>query len=163
MNDQKPDIPAKDLQHVELWKYFEGRGASVKDTMFNVVTWIVGFAAVILGFIVKETITLKDNSIVVDNPSTLLVLGVAGLLVVVYAYVLIGDFSEHINQNFDRADRARDKSNSLLEILDIDKNNPNKTVKIPNICKYVLWVVWSFGLVFILCFFIAVITLLMCK
>jgi len=155
--EHRPDIPANELQHVELWKYFESRGASVKDTMFNVVTWIVGFAAVILGFIIKETISLETDSLVVSKPFTLFVLSAAGMLVVVYARVLIGDFGDHINRNFDRADRARDKSKSLLEILDIDQVDPNKTVVPPKICKYILRVVWAFGIVFLLGVLVAVV------
>ena len=145
-----PDISASKLQHVELWKYFESRGAGVKDTMFNVVTWIVGFAAVILGFIVKEFITVEADSLAVSNPYTLLLLAVGGMLFVVYADILIKDFSDHINRNFDRADSARDESNSLLDILDICDEDPKKSTEMPNICKHVRRVVWIFGGFFVI-------------
>jgi len=157
LSNHEPDVPANEIQHVDLWKYFENRGAAVKNTMFNVVTWIVGFAAVILGFIVKETITFVGDSIVFDKPTTLLCLSVIGLLVIVYARIVINDFSDHINKNFDRADRARDTSKSLLEILDIKEKDPERSTGLPNICKYVLRVVWIFGVLFLIGVIIAVI------
>jgi hypothetical protein len=39
---------------VDLWKFFEDRGAKLKESMFATVTWIVGLASLVLGFAVKE-------------------------------------------------------------------------------------------------------------
>jgi len=158
-NNHGADIPKEDIDHVELWKYFESRGSNVKDTMFKVITWVVGFAAVILGFMLKETITLETDSLGVSKPSTLLVLSCVGFVVILYANILIRDFADHINRNFDRADRARDKTKSLLDILDIDQESQNTSVGLPDICKYVLGVIWVFGVVFLLGVFAAILTI----
>lgn len=86
-DDEQPDIPADNLDHVDLWKYFEERDARVKDTMFNVVTWIVGYAAVVLGLIVKEAVSLSAGPVGVSKPWTLTMLSAVGMVIVVYAYI----------------------------------------------------------------------------
>ena len=41
----------QDSDYLHLLEYFEERADSIKEAMFNSVTWAVGFAAAILGFI----------------------------------------------------------------------------------------------------------------
>jgi hypothetical protein len=45
---------AKPTPNVDHWKYFEDRATALKEAMFKTVTWIMGFAAVLFGFAVKE-------------------------------------------------------------------------------------------------------------
>ena len=34
----------------EAWKYYEGVGGADKDRMIQIVTWLLGFSAAIIGF-----------------------------------------------------------------------------------------------------------------
>jgi hypothetical protein len=42
------------LVTTDLWKFCEERAAQQKASVYQLVTWITGFAAVVLGFAVKE-------------------------------------------------------------------------------------------------------------
>src|SRR5262245_2303431 len=90
----------------ELWKFFEQRGTEQKESMIKLVTWIVGFAAVVLGFAVKEGFD-KDFAKVAHR-GLLFVLGFVGLVLLAHAAVVIKDHGRHINRTFARADAARD-------------------------------------------------------
>ena len=65
-----------DTASTDLWKFFETRGAEQKESMFKLVTWIVGFAAVVLGFAVKEGFGPGLEKIV--HPRMLFILGCSG-------------------------------------------------------------------------------------
>lgn len=65
-----------DTASTDLWKFFETRGAEQKESLFKLVTWIVGFAAVVLGFAVKEGLGPGLEKIV--HPRMLFILGCSG-------------------------------------------------------------------------------------
>lgn len=97
----QPDSEAS----VDLWKFFEERGVKLKDSMFQVVTWILGFAGVVLGFAVKEGFETGLKR--VAHPVLLVSLGFVGLVLLVHAVIVIRDYGRHINRTFARADAAR--------------------------------------------------------
>jgi hypothetical protein len=140
-----PRIPKTSVDFVDLWKYFESRGADVKNTMFSTVTWLIGFAAVIAGIIVKECLVLQPNAVVMSRPLPLVLLSLAGFGIIFYADVLIRDFGNHINRNFDRADRAREADKSLDELL----HEEGPEADLPSICKRIRRVVRVFGTAFL--------------
>jgi hypothetical protein len=144
------DIAADQFDHVELWKYFESRGSQVKETMIQVTTWILGFAGVILGFIVKETVTISGDRIAVTNPTAMMALSLVGLLVMGYAFVILWDFADHINQIFDRADRARATNRSLLQVLTLGVHERPSKSSVPKICRQIAWVLAALALFFVL-------------
>jgi len=52
---EKPTNEKFEIQHyIALWQHYEDRGGSDKDRMVTVVTWLLAFAAVILGFIATK-------------------------------------------------------------------------------------------------------------
>jgi hypothetical protein len=71
------DSGSPDDASIDLWKFFEQRGAEQKESLFKLVTWIVGFAAVILGFTVKEGFQSKYETIA--HPACSSFLAVSGL------------------------------------------------------------------------------------
>src|SRR6195256_3328031 len=89
---------------IDLWKFFEQRGAEQKESLFKLATWIVGFAAVVLGFAVKEA--FEKGLEKVANPRMLLILVCVGLAVFIHAFVNTRDHARHTNRPFARADAA---------------------------------------------------------
>lgn len=73
---------------VDLWKFFEARASELKESMFKMVTWIIGFAAVLLGFAVKEG--FEKGLASVAHPRLLMSVGVVGLVIVGHAVICCG-------------------------------------------------------------------------
>jgi hypothetical protein len=124
--------------------------------MFSVVTWIIGFAAAVLGFIVKEFLDFQTNALVILYPLPLIVLSLVGMCIVVYADILIRDFGEHINRNFDRADRSREGDRTVDEIWGGEESERRAKAELPQICKRIRVVVWVFGGAFVFTTFVGV-------
>jgi hypothetical protein len=118
--------------------------------MFKLVTWIVGFAAVVLGFAVKEGFGPGLEKIA--HPRMLFILGCVGLAVIINAYVIVRDHGRHINRTFARADAARDGESAPLKIWQAGKNVEGDPL--PPICRQLLYVVCAFGLVFLVLTFL---------
>jgi len=131
---------------VDLWKFFEERGGKIKESMFKIVTWIVGFAAVVLGFAVKEGFEKGLTNI--THPDMLVSLGLIGLLIVAYAALVIRDYGKHINRTFARADAARDGETSPKKIWDKGKTAEN--MKLPPVCFHYFIIVGFFAIGFVL-------------
>jgi hypothetical protein len=54
MSDAGSQVPETlDTPSIDLWKFFEERGAEQKESLFKLITWIIGFAAVVLCFAIK--------------------------------------------------------------------------------------------------------------
>jgi hypothetical protein len=128
----------------DLWKFFEQRGAEQKESLFKLVTWIVGFAAVVLGFAVKEAFEKGLEKIA--HPRMLFILGCVGLAVVIHAFVIVRDHARHINRTFARADAARDGESAPLKIWQAGHQAEGESL--PPICRQLLYVVGAFGLAF---------------
>jgi hypothetical protein len=128
----------------DLWKFFEQRGAEQKESLFKLVTWIVGFAAVVLGFAVKEAFEKGLEKIA--HPRMLFILGCVGLAVIIHAFVIVRDHGRHINRTFARADAARDGESAPLKIWQAGKEAEGESL--PPICRQLLYVVGAFGLAF---------------
>jgi hypothetical protein len=63
-----PPHPEETPDYIDLWKYFEDRGYEVKQTMLRVITWIIGFATVALGYIMKECLVYRSGGLIIKNP-----------------------------------------------------------------------------------------------
>jgi hypothetical protein len=131
----------------DLWKFFEEKGAQQKESMFKLVTWIVGFAAVILGFAVKEGFEKGLGK--VAHPFMVLVLGGAGFLVIVSTIFIIYDHGRHINRTFARADAARNGESAPWRIWQAGKKVEGE--RLPPVCRQLLWVIALFGVAFAIC------------
>ena len=113
--------------------------------MFKLVTWIVGFAAVVLGFAVKEG--FEKGLEKVTHRSLLLTLGLAGLVVLAHATIIIVDHGRHINRTFARADAARDGESAPQKIWKAGKEAQAKWI--PAICWELLTVVGLFAVAYL--------------
>src|SRR5262245_3006337 len=86
-----------------LWRFFEERGAKDKDHMITLVTWLLAFAAVIIGFIAKEHVRYQPSPCSTDSGSILLYAAV-GLFMCFLAVKLVLEFAGHARINFIKAD-----------------------------------------------------------
>ena len=138
------DSGSPGMASTDLWKFFEQRGAEQKESLFKLVTWIVGYAAVVLGFAVKEGFEKGLEKIA--HPFMVSILGCVGLAVVVLAFFIVRDHGLHINRTFARADAARDGESAPVKIWQAGKEAEGESL--PLICWQLLYVVGAFGLVF---------------
>src|SRR5262249_15389934 len=129
----------------DLWKFFEERGAAQEESRFKFVTWIGGFAAVILGFAVKEAFEKGLEKIA--HPFMLFILGCVGLALIIHAFFLVREHGQHINRTFNRANAARDGVSAPKKIWDAGEEA--KDDSLPSICWQLLYVLSAFGLVFV--------------
>src|SRR5262245_31815527 len=129
---------------IDLWKFFEERGAAQKESMFKLITWIVGFAAVVLGFAVKEAFEKGLEKIA--HPFMLFILGFVGLAVITLAFFLVREHGQHINRTFRRADKAMGGESVPKNIWDAGEKA--KDDSLPQICWQLLSVLGAFALVF---------------
>jgi hypothetical protein len=131
---------------IDLWKFLEKMGDEVKESLFKFVTWIIGFAAAILGFAIKEG--FENGYGKVAHPLLVISVSLAGLLILVHATFIIFDHGRHINRTFGRADAARDGESSPQKIWDAGEREAQGK-PIPSICRNLLIVVSLFALGFL--------------
>jgi len=149
-----PKLSADQLDHIDLWKYFESRGQDLKTAMLSLITWLTGFAGAVLAFALKEGMNFKTPGPLLSNASLSGLLGLLGLGIVVIIY----EYADHINRTFDRSDKVRSLDTSLDAILGPWKTHPPK---MPAICRHARNVMRAFGTAFLLLLVIAIASLLM--
>jgi hypothetical protein len=132
----------------DLWKFFEERGANQKDSMFKLFTWIIGFAAVVLAFAFTEG--FEKGFETVKHPWMLCMLSGVGLVVVLYAAVVVYDHGRHIDRTFARADAARGGKFDPQEIWQAGKN-AEQWWRLPPICWELLFLIFAFAAAFAYC------------
>src|SRR5262245_52387079 len=125
----------------DLWKFFEEKGAQQKASLFKLATWLLGFAAVILGFAVKEGFEKGLEKLA--HPFMVFILGLIGLGVIVHTFIIVWDHGRHINRTFARADAAR-KGESVPQKI-WEEGDKAESEPLPSICRQLLWVIGSFG------------------
>jgi hypothetical protein len=112
------------INYADLWKHLEERGSKLKESMFKVVVWILAVASALLGFAVQQGFKAGSGLTVVEHSEIVVIVCLAGLFVLAYAWVVIRDHGEHINRIFDRADFARGGHGSLNDIWRRRKRSP---------------------------------------
>jgi hypothetical protein len=144
---QGPRIRTERTDYLSLWQYFEKRGSDLKGSMLQVITLLIGFSTALLGYCADRTIA----GLSIREPWLLLALTLCGIVVAVYSDVVIREFGEHINMNFDRASMARTGNTPLDEILELtaqEARSGRKAGALPGICVTVRRITRSFGIVF---------------
>ena len=106
-----------DADYFDLWKYFQAQAELLKANMFQSVTWIIGFAAAVLGFILAEFVDFEGSGIAVVNRVVAILFCVVGLVLCLYALFLLSEFAGHINRNWERSDRCLKRVDRLQIII----------------------------------------------
>lgn len=121
--------PLERDDYLDLWKYFESRADQLKEDMFKTLTWVIGFAAAVLGFIVNEFVDLDPAKPLINHKGLAAIFCLVGLALCIYAAFLLSEFAEHIKRNWERAKRCKGEVKGLSYIIEgtsFDSNAPNK-------------------------------------
>lgn len=116
-----PIIPLQDFvkdDYIRLWEYFENRADMLKDRLWTIGTWLLGFNSAILAFIVGTKLIVFDKTdFAIPNPSVVLILVLAGCALCFYARLLIKDYGDHIGRNWERANFLEERLPLIQEVI----------------------------------------------
>jgi hypothetical protein len=125
--------------YLNLWKYFEDKATSIKGAMFNTITWIIGFAAALLGFIFSKITDFEPSKAEIPLSLLMILLSIAGLVICLYAFFALGESAKHINKNWMRAERCMYEIEGLNNlVLSNESENNTKVMKIWNQLRIVV-------------------------
>ena len=114
---QKPNLAVhkvKDEDLIELWKYFQNRADMLKERQWTIGTWIVTLLSGVAAFSLnQETLSITRTGVAIGKPLPALAIGVVGILICGYAWVVIRNYGSHIQRNWDRADRVKKQISDL--------------------------------------------------
>jgi hypothetical protein len=146
-NDVDMEAKLEKKDYVDLWKYFEDKATSIKGAMFNTITWIIGFAGALLGFIFAKLSDFDLSKASISLPMLMICISVAGLLICLFAFFALGESAKHITNNWAYADNCSKKLKELSEI--VTWNEEGKRYKVMTIWNQLRIVVLLFLLAFI--------------
>jgi hypothetical protein len=126
----------------ELWRSLEERGDNLKESMFKVGTWILGFSAAVMGFAVKEGFV--KGHLKVADPVFVIGLASAGLVILAYAALVLIYYGKHINRSFARADAALNGVTSPRQIWHAGETATGRAL--PAACWHLIIIVGIFAI-----------------
>lgn len=98
---------------LDLWKYFNDRMLHLKDVLLKVLTWLLGFALAIQGFMVQQKMIGFTSAgffvVQKENSTAALFFAALGILLCIYCFYLIYAYSKIINGNWLAAGQIRDE------------------------------------------------------
>jgi hypothetical protein len=106
-----------DEDHLDLWKYFQGRADDIKQAMFTTLTWTLGLASGLLGVIFVSVTTLDQEKSAIGLGELMVSAALSGLAICSYAWLALSESARHIQGNWKRADRSRANIEGLTDIL----------------------------------------------
>jgi hypothetical protein len=107
----------KDADYLKLWLHFQNRADDVKEAMFKTLTWLVGYAAALLGFIFFNLTNYEAAKARVDLSLVVALASAAGLAVCLYSWFALSEAGKHIERNWENAERCRAKVEGLEKII----------------------------------------------
>ena len=122
----------EDEDYLRLWMYFQDRADNVKEAMFKTLTWTVGFAAALLGFVFVALTNYDATKAKVALPLVVVAAAAAGLVICLYSWFMLSESAKHIQGNWDRADRCGEHVHDLEAIVRGDGKKERKAMKIWN-------------------------------
>ena len=120
----------KDDDYLKLWMYFQDRADNVKEAMFKTLTWIVGYAAALLGFIFLILTNYETAKAAVARSSVVALAAVAGLVICLYSWFALSESAKHIQRNWTHAIACSTQVDGLEAIVCSGDNNQQNTMKI---------------------------------
>jgi hypothetical protein len=118
----------EDDDYLKLWMYFQDRADNIKEAMFKTLTWIVGYAAALLGFIFLILTNYETTKAAVARPLIVALAAVAGLVICLYSWFALSESAKHIQRNWTHAIACGKQVDGLAAIL---RSGDNKnTMKI---------------------------------
>jgi hypothetical protein len=105
----------KRSEYLEMMRFFEDAGARDKDSMITIVTWLLAFAAVIIGFVATQQVHYRPFC--TKDPVATAIFSGIGILVCGLASKLVLEFAEHARSNFIKADYSSSRVHDLDRIF----------------------------------------------
>lgn len=103
--------------YYELWRFFEDRGGLDKERMITMVTWLLAFAAVVLGYIATNPIVFSGPRACAEQPVQLAIFSAIGVAICLFTTKLINEFATHARSNFIKTDYCKARIFNLDETL----------------------------------------------
>lgn len=117
-SDPKPEKrPLCADDYLDLWKYFQGRADDLKAHMFESVTWIIGFAAAVLGFTFEKFADLSGDALTLEQKWLAVGFCGVGLLLCGYAGLVLAEHARHIQRNWARSKKCMEHLIGLPEVI----------------------------------------------
>ena len=145
--------------YLDLYKYFDEKASKVKGAMFSTITWIIGFAAALLGFMFSKLSESYPVQAALPRSKVIVVLSIAGIILCAYAFFALRESAKHIQNNWRYADRCKKKIKALEEIVapikKTNNENQNSVMKIWNqlgivvflfACGFLAILIWALTL-----------------
>jgi hypothetical protein len=127
--------------YLKLWMYFEDRAELVKEAMFKTLTWTLGFAAALLGFIGAKLTDFESAKARVPIFVLVAICAGAGLVICLYSMVMLSESATHIRNNWTRAGRCKEQIGHLSEIIAVPRQ---EGIEIWNQLRFIV-VLFAFG------------------
>ena len=129
-----PVLPNRSLEPtdlIELWKYFEDRADSLKERQWTVGTWILTLLSGLIVFAIDQgALAIAGNRLAVHQPLPALGLGLVGIMLCIYGWLVLFDYGRHIQRNWDRSGRAKKQIKGIdLILIGKPKQKPQKPKK----------------------------------
>jgi hypothetical protein len=115
---------------IDLWKYFQNRADMLKERQWTIGTWVVTLMSGVAAFSLNQgTLSIMPSGIAVGKPLPALAIGVVGILICGYGWVVIRSYGEHIQRNWHRADRVKEQITNLGYFLEDENQGSADRVK----------------------------------
>jgi hypothetical protein len=128
--------------YVDLWKDFQERAETIKQSMFQTITWLLGLSAGLLGYILSTFFKFDDARLSIKHPGFAILFCVMGFVICAYAGLMLHDFGGHIRSNWNRADYCKEKVAELDQIVQFKQSKNRLRIPIP------IW--WQVGIIVLL-------------
>jgi hypothetical protein len=161
-NPDPKDKNAQDLDLPDLWKYFQDRADMLKERQWTIGTWILTLLSGVAAFsLSQETLSITRTGIAANKPLPAFVLGLVGILICGYAWIVIRNYGHHIQRNWDRADRVKQQIPDL-DVYWKGGNSGDKPCRraLPPESLYLIVIVVGFLILFVGVGFVAAFALL---
>lgn len=150
---QKSDCTDKNTQDLDLpdlWKYFQDRADMLKERQWTIGTWILTLLSGVAAFsLSQETLSITRTGIAVGKPLPAFVLGLVGILICGYGWIVIRNYGTHIQRNWERANRAKNKIAGLDAIWNGETRDDQQGRRgLPRESIYLLVIVAGFVILF---------------
>jgi hypothetical protein len=110
-------VELKGADYLKLYMHFQNRADKIKEEMFKTLTWTIGFAAALLGFIFLNLVDFDASKASVSLSWIVGVSATAGVIICIYSWLLLSESAKHIKGNWERADRCKEKFQDLNWII----------------------------------------------
>jgi hypothetical protein len=118
--------------------YFQDRADKIKEAMFNTLTWSIGFAAALLGFIFVKLTEFEASKSNISLSWLVMITSGAGLVICLYSWFMLSESGKHIQSNWKRAENCKTHITDFGKIVDAEYGKKRKVMKIWNQLRIVV-------------------------